>query len=528
MSRNENLKQRDNGAVSGAFSLTVSAIIVKVIGLIYKIPLSHLLGGEGMGYFNSAYTVYGLFYLLCTAGVPKAVTMLVLESREGRSRYTEKQVIKTSMRLFFILGLSLTGAFVIFSGPLATIIGSSRARATMLAVAPSVLLVSVAGVVRGYLSAGMSFLEVAVSQVLDGVGKLVFGLIFAYYGYTHEFKSELVSAFTILGVTLGALVSLVYLLIVSKIKNTEQKTEQKLSSLERKEIRKRIFGISLPITLSAAVMSIGNIIDLFIIMRRLADGGYTELEATALYGHYTTLAVPMLNFAISLITPVSVAFLPILIKGRVNSDGIYSDRARKDALSLTALLSAPLVFGISAFSSEILTMLFGKEGVSVGAPLLRLIMPALAFLSVLLVVNTSLEAAGSVRAPILSMLVGSLAKVLISYFLISNSDFGISAAPIGTVVSYALSLACSLLYALKKHRMNFPIFKTHILPYLDAALSVLCARAIYFKLLLSLNDTVALCASGMLFCVIYMILSLLCGTVSVKKIKNMAFCTKRA
>ena len=62
-----NLKSHDSGAVRGAFSLAVSAIIVKVIGLIYKIPLSHLLGGEGMGYFNSAYTIYGLFYLLCTA-----------------------------------------------------------------------------------------------------------------------------------------------------------------------------------------------------------------------------------------------------------------------------------------------------------------------------------------------------------------------------------------------------------------------------------------------------------------------------
>ena len=179
MKQNENIKEIGSGAVSGAFSLTVSAIIVKVIGLIYKIPLSHLLGGEGMGYFNSAYTVYGLFYLLCTAGVPKAVTMLVLEIKEGRGRFTERQIVRTATGAFFILGTLVTAAFMLFSAPLSSFIGSSKARATMLAVAPSVLFVSLAGVMRGYLSAEMSFLSVAVSQVLDGVGKLVFGLIFA-------------------------------------------------------------------------------------------------------------------------------------------------------------------------------------------------------------------------------------------------------------------------------------------------------------------------------------------------------------
>ena len=525
---NKNTKHQQVGAVSGAFSLTAAAIIVKVIGLVYKIPLSHLLGGEGMGYFNSAYTIYGLFYLLCTAGVPKAVTMLVLESKEGTHRYTENQIVKNALGLFFILGISVTAAFMIFSGQLASFIGSSKARTTMLAVAPSVLFVSLGGVLRGYLSAKMSFLCVAVSQILDGVGKLVFGLIFAYRAYTLGYTPQLISAFTILGVTLGAAISFLYLAIASKSDKTKQKSRQKLLLADKKEIRRRIFSISLPITVSAAVMSVGNIIDLLAVMNRLTFAGYSEAEATALYGYYTTLAVPMLNFALALITPVSVAFMPIFIKGRVKSDIAYASEARSNALSLSALVTAPLVLGISAFSSEILTLLFGTEGVSVGAPLLELIMPAGAFMSVLLIVNTSLEAQGSIRAPILSMLIGSSLKVLISYFLISNSDIGISAAPIGTVVSYASALSVSLLYAKRKHGISFPIFKTHLVPYLNAVLTVICARSFYIRLIYSTGDKLSLIVAVMLGGAVYLILSFLSGTIAVSKIKNMAFCTKKA
>jgi O-antigen/teichoic acid export membrane protein len=70
--------RRKNGIIDGAISLTLSTMVVKVLGLIYKIPLSHLLSDEGMGYFNSAYTVFALFYLLCTSGVPKAVMIIII------------------------------------------------------------------------------------------------------------------------------------------------------------------------------------------------------------------------------------------------------------------------------------------------------------------------------------------------------------------------------------------------------------------------------------------------------------------
>ena len=302
------------GVISGAFSLTLSTVIVKLLGVVYKIPLAHMLGEEGMGYFNSAYTVYTFFYLLCTAGVPKAVMILVSEAKTSNKNIDEKRIITVAFTAFLILGTAITACFIVFSAPLAKLIGNSKSAFTMVAIAPSIIFISIAGVIRGYLSAEMKFSSIAVSQIVEGVGKLVLGLVFAVMATEASLALPIISALTILGVTFGALLGLIYLLIVSKFKIIREKARQNNYKPERHSILKRIFSISVPITLSAAVMSITNIIDLMLIMRRLTDLGYTEIDATALYGNYTTLAVPMFNLAVTVITPISVAYLPVFTR----------------------------------------------------------------------------------------------------------------------------------------------------------------------------------------------------------------------
>ena len=88
-----------NQFLKGAASLSLAALMVKILGVAYKIPLSHILGDDGMGYFNTAYTVYTFFFLICTAGVPKAITILVTE-KVANSDNSIASLIKTAKRTF--------------------------------------------------------------------------------------------------------------------------------------------------------------------------------------------------------------------------------------------------------------------------------------------------------------------------------------------------------------------------------------------------------------------------------------------
>jgi len=466
--------------IGGTFSLTLSTIIVKLLGLIYKIPLSAILGDEGMGYFNSAYTVFAFFYLLCTAGVPKAVMILVSEANARGRSFEVKKIVRISSLTFLTFGIIFTTLFIVFSVPLSTLIGNSKSAATMVAIAPSIIFVALSGVIRGYLSANTRLLDIAVSQIIEGVGKLVFGLVFAEVGRRLSLPLEIISAFTILGVSLGAIFGLIYLLLCYKSR-VKKEPDKEQGGEGAYIIAKRLLSISIPITLSASVMSITNIIDLGLIMRSLCEIGYTENQASALYGNYTTLAVPMINLAISLITPISVAFLPSFTSCILKDDHRSLIEAQKSSLAFTAFVSAPITIGLMIFPKEILDLLFKNSETNVGAALLTVLLPSIFFSSLLVNVNTVLEAAGKVKTPLVSMILGSIVKVLISNYLITQTDLGVIGAPVGTVISYAAALIVSLLIYTKKFKSTFPIVSTNLPPHAIAFLSVGISRIFYDK-----------------------------------------------
>jgi stage V sporulation protein B len=513
--------------VGGALSLTIATLTVKILGVIYKIPLASILGEEGMGYFNSAYTVYAFFYLLCTAGVPKAVMMLVTESEaEGRGR--SYAVARAATGAFAVIGAVITLSFVLMSAPLSRLIGNSASRATMLAVAPSIIFVSISGVVRGVLNARMRLTEIAVSQILEGVGKLVFGLALAVLASRLSLPLYLCSALTIIGVSLGAIIGLIYLLAVLKPYKSSNKPRQKIRFSERKSLLKRILSISLPITAGAAVMSLSNLIDLSLIMRRLESLGYSEAEAGALYGNYTTLAVPIFNLVISIITPVSIAFMPIFARARVSADKGLRDAALRDSLELSAIITAPLLFGTLAFSEQILSILFSNMNISLGAPLLCLLIPAVFFVSPLLIINSALEAQGHLRAPLISMLVGAMTKLVTSYLLLGRADFGISGAPIGTVVSYAAALCTSLFVAFSCTDLRPPLLFTQIASYPASLVSVAVAKLLFDKLACRLGVTAAFALAVLICAALYFLCLLLLGKLTPERIRKMSKYTKPA
>ncbi len=516
-------KNIERSLLGGAFSLTASTLIVKLLGMIYKIPLAQFLGEEGMGYFNSAYTVYTLFYILCTAGVPKAIMILISESK-----IDEKKIVTVGMRTFLLFGTLISSAFMIFSEPLSRAVGNSGACMTMLAIAPSTVFISLSGVIRGYLSANLSFSSIAVSQIIEGVAKLVLGLLFAIISTKLRQPLSIVSAFTILGVTLGAFFGLLSLWVVSKVNIFDNNYEQKINKAEKCDIRKRIFHISVPITISAAVMSITNIIDLALIMRRLVSTGYSETSAVALYGNFTTLAMPMFNLAIAIITPISVTFLPMFTRSFASHDMIGARESLKSSLEFTGLATAPIAVGMFVYSEQILSMLFGYVGVSLGASLLRLTIPGVFFMSLLLIINSALEARGDVRVPVISMAVGSIFKLIISYILIGNKSYGIAGAPIGTVISYAVALLVSLVIAVRKLGYMPPILRTNIPAYL-CALAAVSLSTLGFEIVKNYtNQTLALISAIVISALLYVLLCFIFGLFSKKKLSEMSKYTKIA
>ncbi len=469
------LSRASDGFVKGTVSLSVAALITKILGVIYKIPLSYILGDEGMGYFNSAYTLYALFFILSTAGIPKAVAMIITE---GEDEKTGIRIYRFLLFLALILGSVLTIGFIIFSPLFSASFGTFKTLPGLIAIAPSILFVALGGVIRGYLNARIKLVPIAVSQLIEGAAKLVFGLLFAYIGFSASLPLEIISSLTILGVTLGSLLSLIYMYMKAKNKISKENSGQSIY-IDKKDILKRMVSIALPITFSSAIISIGNIFDLGIIMNRLSDLGYNEDTAMALYGNYTTLAIPMLNLVTSVLTPISVAYLPRLVSLRVKGNNEDFNNEFGRLVFMTAFFGAPCAFAYAMYPFELLDILFEASSASVGAGLLSLLAPSALLLPLLTVINTGLEARGKVKSSVISLVFATLFKVAFSYFAIGIPEIGISAVPMGTTISYIFASLISL-FVLYKDGVRFNFFKFVAVPSAFAFISFLLSRYLFY------------------------------------------------
>lgn len=502
-------KDKIKGKVlESALSLTIATIVVKVLGAIYKIPISYVLGEEGMGYFNSAYTVYSFFYLLCTAGVPKAIMILCAETDNYREHH-ENKIIKISLKFFICVGIVISLVFIAFSRTLARLIGSPDSYKSMIFIAPSILFASLSGVIRGYFSSRVKFIHVAISQIIEGAGKLVFGLILGIFSSRIFLSTSTVAAFSILGATCGSLLGYLYLEIKRKSEMSGDNKGQKSVLRENTTVIKRLIKISLPIAAGAMIMSIVNIIDLGIVMNRLKSLGFTTTATTALYGNYTTYATPIFNAVISLFTPITIAYMPVLIQEK--NTKITFLNVIKDQLDISFFVFVPLTVGISVYSEEILLLLFEDGGVYQGSILLFYLILSVIFILPLSIMNCALEAAGEVKAPMISMLVGSIFKIISAYFLIGSPDFGIIGAPISTLIFYSVALITSLGIANKKIGVIPPIIRSIALPVINSFISIYSIYPIYTYLSMRISWMISFMASIISSIIIYVILSVLEG-----------------
>ena len=468
-----------NDFLKGTISISISVIITKILGVLFKVPLSYVLGDEGMGYFNSAYAIYGFFYILCTSGVPKSLTLVLSEYKSVREGQSDTQAIaKYGLKLFGKIGLIATLFNITCAPMLARVIGNNGALLSLYAVAPSILFVSLSGALRGYLNSDERLGSIAVSQLAEASVKLAAGLAIAFVGVRIGAPIYVISALAISGITLGSIVSFTYMHIVAFYHKKNDKSRQKYR-IDRREVRKQLLKNALPIAVSSSLLNLSSTLDLMIIIRQLVSTGSSVAYANAIYGNYTTLAVPMFNLVISVLTPVATSYMPKLsdLSFRKDREGFTS--ALNQLLCVTLLISVPATLSFYFYSFDLLDVLFSSQSSAIGAELLICLSLGICFLSALTVINTALESQGRVIATVISLMLGCIVKLISSYVLIGMSDIGILGAPISTVLSYAVSLCVSLIALESAGVKTYALIKAAVMMSVGAVAFYLPYRLIY-------------------------------------------------
>ena len=510
------VKKETRNYLFGVLVLSLSAIIVKLIGLFYKIPMLKLLGSEGMGYFNAAYEIYALFCIISTAGMPVAMSVIISSCSDNKGRGALR-VFGVAFRMLLVIGVVCTSVMLAFAFPFSHLLGESRSVYAILAISPALLFACLTGAYRGYFQGLSKMTPTAISQFIEAACKLIFGLVFVFLALRLGFKTEIVAAFAALGLVVGSFLSMLYLCITKRISgDTSVKNDG-----GQGEIIRMLWNTSVPITLSAAVLSVTRIIDMTMIIRRLQSAGYTGSQAFSVYGSYTTLAVPLFALAPALISSVAHPLVPRLGDAIAIGDKDAQTRAANDAVRLSALISMPMSIGISLFSKEILELLFRGQAAEIElcAPLLSMLGLSVTLSCLVTVGNAMLQAYGHARIPMISMLIGSGLKIVISYFLIGNARIGIMGAPISTLLCDLVINIINSYYISKSVPMGISVGKSLVRPFVAALVSVLISKISYGYFAAKYGTGAILTLSFIgLAAVLYVPLCLLLGAVSFKEI----------
>ena len=473
---NTNKKQTFLG---GAAVLALATAIVKIIGAFYKIPLNRVLGTDGFGYFNTAYDIYSVLLMVSTTGLPVAMSRMISEAKTLGQTKQIRQIYRVSRMVFLTLGVAGAAGMALLCRWLAGVMSSEQSWFAILCLSPAVLFVGLISSERGFFQGQSNMVPTSVSQVMEAVCKLVVGLGLAGIFMAIMKKGGLVTALAdgsplpagsaeaealsnahsraaglaILGVTSGTVIASVYL-ILQRRKAAAGLEEECLDPTvySGRSTVKKLLSIAVPITLGAAGLQIITTVDAAVYMAQLkGPAGFAGKAGDDLKGIYN-FAQTIFNLPCAFIAPLTISAIPAITEQLTLRRWRRANTIAESATRVMALIAMPCSVGLAVLSEPIMQLLGGYTAqgyLGTASILMRILAFCVFFNSFVLVMNAVLQAHGFVYIPVINMVVGGIAKVLINFILVGNPRINIVGVPVGTVVCYML-IAMLDLFALQR------------------------------------------------------------------------------
>ncbi len=436
---------KKQGFIKSAATIALGGFVAKVIGALYRIPLTNWIGGKGIGLYQLVYPIYCLLLTVSATGIPSAIAKLTAE-RIGRGE-SEKPLFKTAMKLFVCIGVLGTLLMVLLAPILAKAQGSEGVLFGYYTLAPSVLLVSIISVFRGYFQGKNKMTPTAVSEIVEQVVKVAIGLLFAWI-----FRSEVEKAvvFLLLAVTISEVVALVFMWIRYR-KESKRVLSPKMQNEGGRVAMKSILRMSLPVTIGSILIPVSSLIDSVFAVRLL--NRYAE-NAVTLYGLFSGGAVTIINLPVSICYGIAAASIPVVAKANAEAQqGKISKKQVKKrwliSLGVTVLVSLPAAVGLYFFAGPAVKIIFRSLSAGESEMMIKLvqIFSLSAFtLSCAQTLSACLTAQGKPQHSAMGMAIGMAVKTVAYVFLLQNPQFSIFGLAYATNLGYLVAFLFDLVY----------------------------------------------------------------------------------
>ena len=512
--------------LQGTAVLAMATVLVKLMGFLFKVPLNNIIGEDGFGYFNTAYDVYNVLLMISTTGLPVAMSRMISQAQTLGNHAQIKRIYRTSLYVFLTIGMVGSLGMLFFCRQLSVMVTTNEnSWAAIAALAPCVLLICLVSAYRGFFQGQSNMTPTSVSQIFEAVTRLVVGLGLAWLvmkltgeaavhaqgivlasGETAQDYGDITLAAggAILGVTLGSLISVVYL------HHKFRQSNQILSlgggtAKSTRSTMKELLSIAVPITLGSAGLQIINLFDTMIYMRRLTGAlQWTEKMADSAKGVYnfcqTVFALPC-----SFIPTITIAVIPAITASLTRKDLAEAKATSESSVRTMALIAMPCAAGLFVMAEPVIRLLcstYTEDKIQLAATMLAILGLTVIFNSLVLLLNAIMQAHGDVVTPVVNMLIGGIIKIIVNYILVGQPNLNIVGAPIGTFICY-ISITALDLIAMKRHISARPaIFKNVIRPGLASAIMGAATFMVYRVLSNAISSWKLVCLLSLAFAVV--------------------------
>lgn len=487
-------QEKKQSFLHGAIILMAGTLVVKIVSVLFKVPITNMLSESAMSYFETAYTFFNLFSTLATAGFPIAISKIIAENGvEGRYRDTRK-ILKISLTFFSVTGL--LGTLIMFLGasPFAGLIKNPGATFSVMCLSPAVLFLCMMSAYRGYYQGLRNMYPTANSQIIEAVVKMMCGVGFTRLALSATQK-ELAEKGTVLGkayataaeaehaiyqisagaalvgVVVSTAVGLLYLSLRHHIRGDGIDRHQLAHSPEPRPTKKTLrymVHLAIPICLGSVAINLTSMIDIATVMDRLSHvmenapevvlsqykGSIptdmaNKLVPAHLYGAYTSIAVTIANIIPAVSAGFGVSALPMVSNAWARRSKREVQKSIQTVLRITALFCIPAGIGLSMLAKPVCQLFFNKPmGIAIAAPLLQVLGIASIFISLTSALNSLLQAIGCVSVPVRLIIFGGIVKLIINFMFVGIPGINMKAVPYGTLACYIVIVLLSL-YVIK-------------------------------------------------------------------------------
>jgi len=472
--------------VKSAAILSIAGFIVKILGAIYRIPLTNLIGTEGIGYYQPAYGIYNLLLVVSLSGFPTAIAKLVSERRALKNYEGAYQVYKISQWGLFIIGVVSSIFVLIFARQLMTTLGYPGSYYSMMALVPALFAVPLLSAYRGFFQGTQNMVPIAMSQIIEQIFRVVAGYYFAYYLINYGLEEAAAGA--TFGASVGGIAALIIISIMFFVSRKKIKEEIKLSSSNKTEdtwdIVKSLLYIAVPITIGAAIAPLMGLVDSYLVSSRLSVIGYSDVQIADMFGELSGTAQTLINFPLVFSTAVAMSLVPAITDAYAKKQKTKLSNTCNAGVRISLIIGLPCGIGLFMLAEPIIALLFSSIGpekhASAGA-LLEIMAISVIFLTLVQAFTAILQSVNKQFLPVKNLIVGLIVKIILSYTLISMPEINIKGAAISTTGAYLIVALLNWYDINTKTPIKIGLIKLTFKPILSSA-ALAVAVWISFKL----------------------------------------------